>query len=290
MKHLHRLLLLIVALSSLALRAEATPVLYTLPAAPDFVARAKTEYAHQRGIKSARLVRGSTSVPEIALTFDDGPHFGLTEKLLDILRTERVHATFFVVGKEVDLHPELAREELADGHELANHTYSHLRLPSLTPDQVEAEMRGGALAVTRAVGAPTRLFRPPGGEYDEVTLNVLKRLGYVMVLWTEDPGDWARPSAAVLERRVLDNVENGSIILLHDGIPETMQMLPDLIHKLKARGYRFVTASEMALRPGAHVTGGPRVLPRLSHGVAQRKAAAERLGGGRGSATNVVVH
>ena len=71
----------------------------------------------------------------------------------------------------------------------------------------------------------------------------MKQLGYVLVLWTDDAGDWARPPAAVLEKRILDDVSNGSIVLLHDGIPETLQMLPHLIEKLRARGFRFRTAS-----------------------------------------------
>lgn len=213
-------------------------------------------------ILSPRLVRGNPERREIALTFDDGPHAGKTEQLLSILRAAHVRATFFVVGKEVDAHPELVRQELADGHEIGNHTYSHLRLPALNAYQDAEEVMAGARAIERATGSRTRLFRPPGGEYDAQDVQLLKRLGCVMVLWTDDPGDWARPPAVVLERRILDGVDNGSIILLHDGIPETLQMLPDLLKKLKARGYRFVTASEMARHPGAHVAGGPCVAAR----------------------------
>jgi peptidoglycan/xylan/chitin deacetylase (PgdA/CDA1 family) len=236
-----------------------------LPAAPSSArSRARALYALQRDIRSLRLVRGNPGVPEIALTFDDGPHRGKTERLLDILRRAGVRATFFVVGRQVDRYPALVARELAEGHEIANHSYDHLRLPGLADAGVEREVREGDRAVVRAIGSPTRLFRPPGGEYDAEDVALLRRLGAVLVLWTDDPGDWRRPPAALLERRLLATVGNGSIILLHDGIPETLQMLPDLIARLRARGYRFVTVSEMALRGGTHVSGGPCVLPRAS--------------------------
>jgi hypothetical protein len=125
--------------------------------------------------------------------------------------------------------------------------------------EVESQLREGAEAIERTIGSAPRLYRPPGGEYDAATIEATKRLGYVMVLWTDDPGDFARPSAAVIKERTLSNIRNGSIVLLHDGIPETLEMLPDLIDKLRKQGYRFVTISEMARVRGAIVTGGPKV-------------------------------
>lgn len=238
---------------------------------------ARHEYEKERGLTFPKLVRGNPDRKELALTFDDGPHPAYTQELLAILKREEVSATFFVVGRQVDLYPQLVQQEVAEGHEVANHTYDHLRLPTLAPDRIEAELREGEGAIRRAVGSPTRLYRPPGGEYDEDVIAATRRLNLVMVLWTDDPGDFAKPSAKTVEERALRSISNGGILLLHDGIQQTLDILPDLLRKLKARGYRFVTCSEMARERGIITTGGPRVpierptkTPRAEHGSAGR--------------------
>ncbi len=209
-----------------------------------------------------RLVRGNPADKEIALTFDDGPHPGYTQRILDILETEHVKATFFVVGSQVDIHPELARMESVDGHEVANHTYDHVRLPTLTPTEVTRQLVLGAKSIERATGVSPRFFRPPGGEYDEVTVEAAHKLGYIMTLWTDDPGDFADPGAAVILKRTLRYANNGGILLLHDGTEQTIQILPELIHRLKSQGFRFVTVTEMAEDRGAITHGGPMVYPK----------------------------
>lgn len=225
-------------------------------------AAARQQAEGERGIGFAKLVRGNPKSRTIALTFDDGPHSGLTERLLAILRQEKVRATFFVVGKMVERRPDLVRMEIADGHEVANHTYSHPRLPALTPEQMTQELRSGIASIERVTRIRPCLYRPPGGEYDDRVVEVTKRLGLTMVLWTSDPADFAYPAPQVIEQRVLHKAGNGGIILLHDGIPQTMVMLPDLIHRLKAKGFRFVTCSEMAREQGVITKGGPCILPK----------------------------
>ncbi len=232
-------------------------------------AQAQAEQLLERGISVARLVRGNPARKEIALTFDDGPHGYRTEQLLDLLKRENVKATFFVVGKMVDKYPDLVRRAAAEGHEIGNHTYDHLRLPGLPPALVEAELREGDAAITRAIGSSVRLYRPPGGEYDQQVVEAAGRLGDVMVLWTDDPGDFTQPGAIVIEQRALRSIEPGAILLLHDGIAQTLQILPDLIHNLRQQGYRFVTVSGMARQPGAITTGGPHV-PRKTEEEAYR--------------------
>lgn len=223
--------------------------------------KARFEWEQEHYIQFPRLVRGNPQRREIALTFDDGPHPLFTEQLLAILRHEKVTATFFVIGQNVDAHPDLVQEAAAQGIEIANHTYHHLRLPTIPVKDIANELENGARAIQRAIGYSTRLYRPPGGEYDLDTINTTRELGYVMVLWTDDPGDYADPGQSVIENRVLRAVSNGGILLLHDGAAQTVQILPDLIRKLKARGYRFVTCSEMARERGVITTGGPQVLP-----------------------------
>lgn len=220
---------------------------------------ARQEWERERGIVYPKLVRGNPALKEVALTFDDGPHPAFTPRLLSLLARLHVKATFFLVGKMVDRYPDLVRQEVAQGHEVANHTYDHLRLASVPPALIEPELKEGSLALVRAVGSPTRFYRPPGGEYNANVIEAGRRLGYIMVLWTNDPGDYRRPSGATLEQRLVADVSNGAIILLHDGIPQTLTILPRLVSTLRKQGYRFVTISEMAASKGVITAGGPRV-------------------------------
>ena len=223
--------------------------------------KAKHEWEIERRIIFPKLVRGNPKKKQIALTFDDGPHPEFTLQILSILKKEEVKATFFVIGKMVDRHPELVVQEAAEGHEVANHTYNHIRLPTLTEHGIARELKEGAKAIERALGHSTKLYRPPGGEYDDDVIAVTKRLGLVMTLWTDDPGDYANPGELNIEKRTLRKVSGGGIILLHDGVQETIDVLPIIIKRLKSKGYSFVTCSEMALEPGVITTGGPRVDP-----------------------------
>ena len=238
---------------------EANPRLKEQGYPPAVLVRTRHELELERGIHFPVLVRGDVNERTVALTFDDGPHPDCTPRLLEILRREGVKATFFVVGTEVDKNPRLVLDEVIAGHEVANHTYHHLRLPSIPVAHVECELREGAEAIRRAIGSTTRLYRPPGGEYDREVIAATRKLDYCMVLWTDDPGDYTEPGARVIEERTLKDISNGSIILLHDGVDQTVDILPDLIHRLKSRGYRFVTVSEMARQPNVIKQGGPTV-------------------------------
>lgn len=228
---------------------------------PTYMVKAHLQRDRELKLKYSRLVRGDPNDKVIALTFDDGPHADFTPKLLEVLRKHHIPATFFVVGKMVDKHPELVQQEIADGHEVANHTYNHYRLIGLDRKTVEDELTQGSEAIRRAVGQPSRLFRPPGGEYDRAVTDVARRLKLIMVLWTDDPGDYALTSSELVSTRLDSELSNGGIILLHDGIPATLEALPKIIDKWKRKGYRFVTCSEMASDPDAIIEGGPVVLP-----------------------------
>jgi len=219
--------------------------------------KAKQEWEREHAIRFAKLVRGNPRLKQVALTFDDGPHAGFTPRLVELLRTLRVRATFFVVGMMVDRHPELVTMEEAAGHEVANHTYHHRRLPTLTDAGIEKELRMGAQAIRRAIGAPTRLYRPAGGEYDPDVVNVTRRLGYCMVLWTDDPSDFRHPGAQRIVNRTMRKVANGGIVLLHDGVQETLDVLPGIVAGLRRRGFSFVTCSQMATERGIVTDGGP---------------------------------
>ena len=227
------------------------PSFYSTPsfpqnARPYEMLLAKNQYARDQSCRFNKIVRGDTHRPQIALTFDDGPHPAVTLKLLDILRRMHTPATFFVVGEQVEKNPGLVRLEVAEGNEVGDHTYDHVNLTLIPPELVEYEVSRCDAAITKATGAPVRFFRPPGGEYNGEVLREVAGHGYITTLWTDDPGDFMKPTPTVIEKRTLAHLENGAIILLHDGVPETLQALPGIIAAARQRGYQFVTVSRLA--------------------------------------------
>lgn len=208
---------------------------------------AKDTYEKSKGYRFNKIIRGNVKSKEIALTFDDGPHAVYTLKLLQILKQLHTPATFFVVGKQVEKYPTLVQLEVIEGHEVGDHTYDHVNLTELTPDLVEYEIDRCDRVIKSVTGSSVRFIRPPGGDYNQTVLSAASRRGYVTALWTDDPGDWARIPGSVILQRSLDRLENGAILLLHDGIPETLDILPQLINEARARGYKFVTLSQLAM-------------------------------------------
>ena len=198
-----------------------------------------------RGINYYKIIRGNTKKRQIALTFDDGPHPAFTPKLLALLRKEGVKATFFVVGEMAQRYPNLVRAEIADGHCVGNHTYHHVNLTKIPEQDVATEIKACNDVIKQITGHTPRLFRPPGGDYDKGVIEAAESMGYTTVLWTDDPGDYASPGEKLITSRILKHVSNGGIILIHDGIEQTYDILPELIHTLKKEGYTFVTVDEM---------------------------------------------
>ena len=209
---------------------------------------------HARGLdlydpQDALLEHGDAQAPEVALTFDDGPDPRYGPAIAALLKQRGVTATFFVIGFRVRQYPQVLRELAADGFEIGNHTYDHQRLPALKPHEIANELRLGDRDIARVIGRHTTLMRPPGVEYDDKVLGIAKSLGYVTVSWTVGARDYGQePSTKFITERVLDRTENGSIILLHQTSPETLAALPAILDGLKARGYRFVTVSQMLAR------------------------------------------
>lgn len=209
------------------------------------------------------LRRGRTDDKTVALTFDDGPHPDYTPKLLEILRKENVKATFFVIGFMVEKYPELAKAIHDDGHLLASHTFSHVNLTTIKPEEIDTELVAADEIIRRATGKPTRFYRPPGGRYNDAVIAAGTALGMTAALWTDDPGDYANPGDQIIVDRTLKALSNGGIILMHDGGAQTLEILPELIQSIKKRGYSFVRVDEMYnqfYRPKA-AQGAPPSLP-----------------------------
>lgn len=181
----------------------------------------------------------------LALTFDDGPHPAFTDRLLQVLKEERVAATFFIVGSQAQRYPVLLRSVVRQGHELANHTFHHPNLLTLAPEDVLRELGDTRRLIREFTNKDTLFFRPPGGRYDARTLDAAGREGYRMVLWTVFPRDHSRPSEQEIYDRVMASARDGGVVLLHSGVEPTLAVLPRLIRDLRARGFHFLTVSEM---------------------------------------------
>ncbi len=184
----------------------------------------------------------------VALTFDDGPWPGQTDRILDILAEHDVRASFFMVGYMVQRHPQLARRVAAEEHVVANHTSGHVVLTRQGGDTVREQIRGGSDILRATTGVESAWFRPPGGGLSPAVFSEADAIGQKVVMWDVDPQDWRRPGAEEIRDRVLANVKPGSVVLLHDGggdRSQTVEMLPDLIEQLKELDYIFVTLDEL---------------------------------------------
>jgi peptidoglycan-N-acetylglucosamine deacetylase len=201
-----------------------------------------------------RLIPGeagpASTVPEVALTFDDGPNPPYTGQILDILARYQVPATFFCVGLQASAHPADVARMAAAGHGLGNHTWSHPFLPDLSRAQLAEQLDRTDEAIA-AAGAGPGLFRPPYGSRSPDVLRWLGERGTPIVLWDVDPSDWARPGAALIAGRVLLQTRPGTIILMHDGggdRAQTVAALPLVIEGLLDRGFRFSRADALLAR------------------------------------------
>ncbi|MDH7601533.1 MAG: polysaccharide deacetylase family protein [Armatimonadota bacterium] len=198
-----------------------------------------------RGIRFHKLIKGDPSKKQVAITFDDGPHPTYTPKLLAILDAFDAKATFFLVGEKAEKYPQLVRMIMSGGNSIGNHTYHHVNLTKIPIEDVATEIKACGKVLQSITGQAPHLFRPPGGDYDRNVIQAATALGYITVLWTDNPGDYTSPGVKTIESRILDSIDNGSIILLHDGIRQTIDVLPQILRYLKSKGYELVTIDQM---------------------------------------------
>lgn len=181
--------------------------------------------------------------PVVALTFDGGPNERYTPRVLDILYEEQVPATFFLVGEALDGNELLIREMVNSGHELGNHTFSHVDLTTLDTEGVRREVRKTEEALQEILPEVTMQYvRPPYGRYTEV---VERSAGHPLALWTIDSGDRDNPKAARICDTVVKNIQDRDIVVFHDDNPETVQAIEKIIEDLKAEGFQFATISQI---------------------------------------------
>jgi peptidoglycan/xylan/chitin deacetylase (PgdA/CDA1 family) len=182
------------------------------------------------------------------MTFDDGPSATLTPKLLDLLAARRIKATFFVIGENVAEHPDIVARAAREGHEIANHSWSHPNLAKMSDEGVRRQLWRTDEAIKNATGTRPNLLRPPYGSITEREKRwIHDEFGYQIVLWDVDPYDWKRPGPAAVRNRILQETRPGSIVLSHDIPPGTIEAMPSTFDALEAKGFKFVTVSELIL-------------------------------------------
>jgi peptidoglycan/xylan/chitin deacetylase (PgdA/CDA1 family) len=241
----YRLLFFCFATLSITLRLAAEPTPATRGAARE--SRAAPE---ESGITfNAVHVDG----PYIAMTFDDGPSATLTPKLLDLLAAHHIKATFFVIGENVAEHPEIVARAAREGHEIGNHSWSHPNFGKMSDEGVRRQLQQTDDAIKSATGKRPTLLRPP---YGSITARekrwIHDEFGYDIILWDVDPYDWKRPGPAVVRNRILKETRPGSIVLSHDIHPGTIEAMPSTFDALEAKGFQFVTVSELICMAVAH--------------------------------------
>ena len=182
--------------------------------------------------------------PRVALTFDDGPHPVYTKRLLDGLQSRGIRATFFVVGENISGSEDLIRRMADEGHVIGNHTYSHIKLSGITDAEACGEVQKTDALVRALTGSGTEFIRPPFGSWKK-TLEC--ELEMIPVLWDVDPLDWTTKNTGVIVQRVLEDVEPGDIILLHDFYGSSVDAALEIADQLLAQGYELVTVDELIL-------------------------------------------
>ncbi|PUB08231.1 polysaccharide deacetylase family protein [Paenisporosarcina sp. OV554] len=184
----------------------------------------------------------------VALTFDDGPHRKYTAEVLDLLANYDAKATFFIIGENAEKYPELVLRVHDEGHEIANHTYTHPLKTTIT--KLEKELKQTNETIYSITGSYPKLFRPVGGQYTDEMIKLAVDKGYKVVMWSwhQDTEDWKNPGVKKIVNKVLNVTKQGDVILFHDGggnRKQTVKALEEILPELQKQGYKFVTISEL---------------------------------------------
>lgn len=204
--------------------------------------------AQQQEPDYSEVAHGDPATNLVALTFDAGTEGGgAAPRILDLLRERGLHVTFFLAGQWVDHNPELAQQMLADGHELANHSYSHPDLTHLSDSQIVYELDYTDQVVSDVTGVHTRpYFRPPFGARNRHVLDVAAATGFRSIYWSLDSGDWLpRASAAAVAGKILTYAEPGDIVVEHVGADASADALPVILDEFDQRGWQVGTVSQV---------------------------------------------
>jgi peptidoglycan/xylan/chitin deacetylase (PgdA/CDA1 family) len=233
-------------LLSLAQAGAQTPAASPSPAAAPSASASPAVVSGTAVVPRVTYSHVNVDGPYIAMTFDDGPSSANTPRLLDLAAKDHIKLTFFLIGENAARLPLLVQRELAEGHEVGNHSYTHPVMSKMSDDAIRAEIQKTQDAIIAASGYRPTLMRPPYGAMTaRQRLWVSQEFGVKIILWEVDPLDWKRPGPAVVAARIIAAVRPGSIILSHDIHSQTVDAMPEVFDTLLAKGYKFVTVSEL---------------------------------------------
>jgi polysaccharide deacetylase family sporulation protein PdaB len=189
----------------------------------------------------------------VAITLDGTWGADYTEQILDIFDKYDIKITFFFAGYWLEKYPELVKRIAAEGHEIGNHTYTHPHCNSLSREELIKELTDTNRLIKELIGKESKLFRPPFGEYNNQVIRTANELGFQVIQWSLDSLDWQEPGVDYIVNRILNNVEPGDIILMHNNAPDTPQTLDRIIPELQKRGYQIVPLSELVYQDNYYI-------------------------------------
>lgn len=190
---------------------------------------------------------GNKDKKDVYLTFDAGYEAGYTPEILKVLKENEVPAMFFITGHYLNSKPELVQQMLEEGHLVGNHTVNHKSMPSISDEEIEKEIMDLHKAVYEKFAYEMKYSRPPKGEFNERTIKATNKLGYKTVMWSFAYADWdekAQPSEADAKQKIIENVHNGEIMLLHSTSKTNAKVLDEVIKEIKQNGYEFKSLDE----------------------------------------------
>lgn len=215
------------------------------------------------GKKAEPIFRVRTDKPQVALSFDAGADRGNAEAIMDILEQYGITSTFFLTADWMDAYPEDAKSIVARGHEAGNHSVNHPSFPSLSAEQMNAQIRRTHDRAKDLLGVDMCLFRFPYGDYSNASMDVVKANGYYAIQWSVDSIDWRNEGREIMINRVLNhkNLGNGSIVLMHIAAKYTPSALESIIQGILDRGYEIVPVSELIYESHYHMDAAGNQLP-----------------------------
>jgi len=218
------------------------------------IKRAQNHEQPDLGSKNKQLIdeydgiaMGTKKKPYVYLTFDEGYEAGYTPQLLDTLKESQVNATFFITAHYLNTQEDLVKRIIEEGHTVGNHTVNHKSMPDLTDEQVKKEVMDLHTAIYNKFGYEMKYIRPPKGEFSQRTISITNNLGYKTVMWSLAYDDWdenKQDRESYAKSKILDNIHNGAVILLHGNSKDNTNVLGECIKQIKEMGYEFKTLDQ----------------------------------------------
>ncbi|MDX2225873.1 MAG: polysaccharide deacetylase family protein [Verrucomicrobiae bacterium] len=236
-------------IKTLAVGTAGSFLLPAIPQAEEMTGKPVNDVADPSKVVARFVYDGPGASKRVALTLDDGPTPRVTESILKDLADRKAKATFFMIGRRVKEFPAIAKDVLAAGHEIGNHTYTHPKLAVLSNDRVHAELRKTQTVIGDTLNVYPSWFRPPYGSFRKSQGAIALDMGLGVAYWSVDTHDWRRQGVDRIVERAVGPAQSGSIILGHDLHAMTAEAMPGILDGLLEKGYTFATLTELLGEP-----------------------------------------